>query len=54
MERITQIPGISPTAAYAILSETGTMLEFFPNAAALCSWAGVCPANNERGKKTQH
>jgi len=51
IERITQIPGIGPTSAYAILSETGTTLESFPNAGALCSWAGVCPANNESAGK---
>ena len=51
IERMTQIPGIGATSAYAILSETGTTLESFPNAAALCSWAGVCPANNESAGK---
>ena len=51
IERITQIPGIGPTSAYAILSETGTTLESFPNAGALCSWAGVCPDNNESAGK---
>ena len=51
IDRITQIPGIGATSAYAILSETGTTLESFPNAGALCSWAGVCPANNESAGK---
>jgi transposase len=51
INRITQIPGIGNTSAYAILSETGSTLESFPNAGALCSWAGVCPANNESAGK---
>lgn len=51
VDRICKIPGIGVTSAYAILSETGTTLESFPNAAALCSWAGVCPANNESAGK---
>jgi len=51
VHRLCQIPGIAPTSAYAILSETGTTLESFPNAAALCSWAGVSPANNESAGK---
>jgi transposase len=51
IDRVTQIPGIGLTAAYAILSEIGTTLESFRNVAALCSWAGVCPANNESAGK---
>ncbi len=54
IDRICQIPGIGPTSAYAILSETGTTLESFPNAQALCSWAGVCPANNESAGKRRN
>jgi transposase len=49
--RMTEIPGIGETSAYAILSETGSTLESFPNAAGLCSWAGVCPGNNESAGK---
>lgn len=51
IHRITEIPGIGPTSAQAIVSETGTTLESFPNAASFCSWAGVCPANNESAGK---
>jgi len=51
IHRITDVPGIAPTSAYAILSEMGTTLDSFPNAAALCSWAGVCPGNNESAGK---
>lgn len=51
IERMVQIPGISFIAAYSILSEIGTSLEAFPTAAALCSWCGVCPGNNESAGK---
>jgi transposase len=51
VKRMTQVPGIAPTAAYAILSEIGTTLDTFPNASALSSWAGVCPGNNESAGK---
>jgi transposase len=51
IDRITKVPGIGPTSAYAIVSEIGTTLESFPNSAALCSWAGVCPANNESAER---
>jgi len=49
--RMAEVPGIGSTSACAILSETGTTLESFPNAGAFCSWTGVCPANNESAGK---
>ena len=55
IERITQIPGIGATSAYAILSETGTTLESFPNAASLMFLGRRVPRKQrERRKKTQH
>lgn len=51
MERMVRIPGINLVAAYAILSEIGTTLEAFCTAAALCSWCGVCPGNNQSAGK---
>ncbi|MDA8408212.1 MAG: transposase [Deltaproteobacteria bacterium] len=38
-------------SAYSIISETGPTLSSFPNTASLCSWAGVCPGNNESAGK---
>jgi transposase len=51
MGRMIEIPGINLVAAYAILSEIGTTLEAFCTAAALCSWCGVCPGNNQSAGK---
>jgi len=46
------IPGISKTAATAIVAEIGTDMSKFPTAEHLCSWAGLSPGNNESaGKK---
>jgi len=51
-ERVQEIPGFSKLSALLILAEVGFDLETFPNAAAFCSWAGVCPGNHESaGKK---
>ncbi len=46
------IPGVSRKIATGILSEIGNNMEHFPTHQHLCSWAGVCPGNNESaGKK---
>jgi transposase len=45
---LTTIPGIGPLAAAAVISEIGAdVRDFFPDAAHLASWAGICPANRE-------
>jgi len=51
IERMTEVPGISLVSSYGIISEIGPSLEAFPSAAHLCSWAGVCPGNNESAGK---
>jgi transposase len=51
LEGLMEIPGISFISAYGIISETGPTLSSFPNTASLCSWAGVCPGNNESAGK---
>jgi transposase len=45
------IPGISHTAAVAILAEIGPDMSQFPDHKHLCSWAGICPGNNESAGK---
>jgi len=46
------IPGIDRVAAWCVVAEIGTNMDQFGSAQHLCSWAGVCPGNNESaGKK---
>lgn len=45
------IPGINQTAAVAILAEIGPDMRQFPDHRHLCSWAGICPGNNESAGK---
>ena len=52
IEALDTIPGVSVTAATAIVAEIGTDMSKFPTAEHLCSWAGLSPGNNESaGKK---
>jgi transposase len=49
---LTTIPGTGPLAAAAVISEIGAgVREYFPDAAHLASWAGVCPGNHESAGK---
>src|SRR5689334_10207761 len=41
---LTTAPGIGPLSAAAVISEIGvTVGEYFPDAARLASWTGLCP-----------
>jgi transposase len=51
IRRMDEVPGIGELSAQYILSELGPELNTFPNAAALASWAGLCPGNNESAGK---
>jgi transposase len=52
---LATIPGISLTAAAAIISEIGPSPgEFFTTGAHLASWAGLCPGNHESAGKRKH
>ena len=51
IRRLDEVPGINELSAQYILSELGPELDTFPNAAALASWAGLCPGNNESAGK---
>jgi transposase len=49
---LTTIPGIGPLAAAAVISEIGAdVSEYFPDAAHLASWTGICPGNHESAGK---
>jgi transposase len=49
---LATIPGIRQLAAAAIISEIGADVRaYFPSAAHLASWAGICPGNHESAGK---
>lgn len=46
------IPGLGSLSAASVISEIGTQVrEFFPDAAHLASWTGICPGNHESAGK---
>lgn len=45
------IPGINLVTAEEIIAEIGVNMEVFPTVRHLCSWAGMCPGNNESAGK---
>jgi transposase len=45
------IPGIRRTNAVTVLAETGGDMTRFPDAAHLCSWAAMCPGQDESAGK---
>lgn len=51
VDLLKTIPGVSATAAAAILAEIGTDMSRFPSAKHLASWAGLCPGNKQSGGK---
>lgn len=51
LERLQEVHGVSHIASRDILAEIGSTLEAFPTAAALASWSGLCPGNNESAGK---
>lgn len=51
-ELLQTVPGIAPMNAAKLLVEIGVDMSRFQNSDHLCSWAGMCPGNNESaGKK---
>jgi transposase len=48
---VDTLPGISSTAAHAILAEIGIDMSRFATPAHLASWLGLCPGNNQSGGK---
>jgi transposase len=53
IQRLAEIPGISPDLARAVIAETGLDMSRFPDAAHLVSWAGLCPAARQSGPRTR-
>jgi transposase len=51
-EMLQTIPGISTITAALLIIEMGVDMQAFGNREQFCSWAGMCPGNNESaGKK---
>jgi transposase len=53
MQRLAEIPGLSPDLARAIIAETGLDMSRFPTAGHLVSWAGLCPSARQSGPRTR-
>lgn len=51
LARLMTIPGVARRNATTLLVETGAEMERFPTAAHLCSWAAICPGQNESAGK---
>ena len=51
VDLLIQVPGINELSAHSILSEIGDTLEQFESPAAIASWCGLCPGNNESAGK---
>ena len=59
IDRLSEIPGIQDRTCEDLIAEIGLDMSQFPTAAHLCSWAGMCPGNNEsagkkKSSKTNH
>jgi transposase len=53
VERLAEIPGVSPMLARAIIAETGLDMTRFPTAAHLVSWAGLAPVARQSGPRSR-
>lgn len=51
LARLDTIPGVDRRSATTILVETSGDMSHFPTAGHLCSWAAVCPGQNESAGK---
>lgn len=51
LARLMTIPGLARRNATTLLVETGGDMRRFPTAAHLCSWAAMCPGQNESAGK---
>ena len=51
IEMLSTIPGLSSLSAEVIVSEIGINMSRFPTEGHLIFWAGLCPKNDESGKR---
>lgn len=54
LDRLSEIPGVGPEAAQAILAEIGVDMTRFPTAGHLASWAKLTPRTIQSGAKNSH
>jgi transposase len=53
IEQLDAVPGVDARSAQDIIAEIGTDMSAFATHKHLCSWAGICPGNNQSGGKRQ-
>ena len=53
VQRLAEIPGVSPKLAMAIIAETGLDMTRFPTPANLVSWAGLAPVARQSGPRNR-
>jgi transposase len=53
VERLAEIPGVSPKLAMAVIAETGLDMTRFPTADHLVSWAGLAPVARQSGPRNR-
>lgn len=53
IERMDGVTGVDIRSSQDILAEIGVDMKAFPTHKHLCSWASICPGNNESGGKRQ-
>jgi len=54
MDRLDAIPGVNRQTVENVIAEIGIDMSRFPTAGHLCSWAGLCPGNEESAGKRKH
>lgn len=54
INQLDSVPGISITAAAAVLAEISSDMSNFKTSDHICSWAGLSPGNNESACKKKH
>jgi transposase len=51
LRRLDAIPGVNRTTIENVVAEIGVDMSVYPDEDHLCSWAGICPANEESAGK---
>lgn len=51
IQRLDAIPGVNLTTIENVIAEIGPEMSVFPDEHHLCSWAGICPGNEESAGK---